>query len=445
MRMNAREDAPVMKSANALLESVTFFFVAVTTSVGLMVFFNVRLLMVQFGDLFLYTAIFIVCGLLARSLYLHRYIEHIGQRAPTIVSSGLTDENQHLFHQVYNNSPVPYVLLDQAGVITSANMAAARLFKVSVDALVGMPLFNYLSTERPAHAQFLFTRFQSGISFTNEEVMVTPLKESSVAWSLLSLYPFTQIDGQSVGLATLVDITRQKQVESAKSEFVSLASHQLRTPIAGMRWSAELILMDNPDVLSDRQKKYIVRMLESVDRMSLLVDDFLRVSRFELGTFVPEIATVSLPQMVQEVQTDQAATIRRKSLQVQVSIDSKLAAMSTDPNLVRMLVTNLLSNAIKYTPVGGAVTVTGSVSGDACTFSVQDTGMGIPAADQAQIFQKLFRASNATREVPDGTGLGLYIVREAVRVLGGRISFTSAEGLGTTFTAVIPFEPAPDA
>jgi signal transduction histidine kinase len=106
-----------------------------------------------------------------------------------------------------------------------------------------------------------------------------------------------------------------------------------------------------------------------------------------------------------------------------------------------MIVTNLLSNALKYTLPGGEVTVTAVKTGDTVAFEVRDSGMGIPIADQPQIFQKLYRASNATREVPDGTGLGLYIVREAVRVLGGRISFVSSEGVGTTFTVVLPFEP----
>jgi signal transduction histidine kinase len=104
-----------------------------------------------------------------------------------------------------------------------------------------------------------------------------------------------------------------------------------------------------------------------------------------------------------------------------------------------MIVTNLYSNAIKYTPVGGIVTVSYARNNNMLRIRVTDTGIGIPTEDQADIFTKLFRASNAVRDIPDGTGLGLYIVREAVTVLRGKASFTSTEGMGTTFDVQIPF------
>jgi signal transduction histidine kinase len=259
-------------------------------------------------------------------------------------------------------------------------------------------------------------------------------------WVLLSLFSFSDISGHRIGLLTMVDITKQKRAEDAKSEFVSLASHQLRTPIAGMKWSAELLLMDNPDALTERQHKYIDRLLISIKRMAVLVDDFLRVSRFELGTFQAEYKTTSLTELFEEIVAEQAPRVMQKKLDVKTFFDESVDTIVTDPNLLRMIVTNLYSNATKYTRESGTIHLGFGRKDDTLVITVADNGMGIPADDQDQIFSKLFRAANAVRNVPDGTGLGLYIVREAVSVLKGQISFTTTENIGTTFEVILPLE-----
>lgn len=431
----------IQKNSDALLESLTLFCLLFITLIGISVYYDFS--SASFEQLQLIAFVFAAfsCVLIAKNTYDIRRLSRLASAVDSITAASLATDNESLFKQVYHNSPVPYVLIDQAGVIMSANMAATRLFKSTQTTITNTSLFARLATENSSHVQFLFTKFQGGIAVSGEEVQVLYDAEDAPAWVLLSMYPFIDSNQSTTGLVTLVDITKQKQIENAKAEFVSLASHQLRTPIAGMRWSAELLLMDNPAVLSDRQKKYVNRMLESVERMNVLVDDFLRVSRFELGTFIVESVQLSLAQMISEVQTDHAATIRKKQLEFTADIDPRLTSITADPNLMRMIVTNLLTNAIKYTPMGGQVFVGAVVDNERYILTIKDSGMGIPIGDQPQIFQKLYRASNATREVPDGTGLGLYIVREAVQVLGGRISFVSAEGMGTTFTVILPFEP----
>jgi signal transduction histidine kinase len=265
-------------------------------------------------------------------------------------------------------------------------------------------------------------------------------KDNREAWALLSLFAYVDSRGERIGLLTLVDITKQKKAEDAKSEFVSLASHQLRTPIAGMKWSAELLLMDNPESLSARQHKYIDRLLISIKRMALLVDDFLRVSRFELGTFQPEYDKVILSELFEDIMEEQSPRVRQKNIEVKTFFDDSIKEYKTDPNLIRMIVTNLYSNATKYTKEKGTIHLGFSKKDGDLIISVADNGMGIPSNDQSEIFSKLFRASNAVRNVPDGTGLGLYIVREAVVVLKGNVSFTTAENIGTTFEVTLPFE-----
>ena len=239
-------------------------------------------------------------------------------------------------------------------------------------------------------------------------------------------------------MVTFVDITKQKEIDIAKSEFVSLASHQLRTPISGMRWSAELLLMDGVETLSKKQKRYIERLLSSIQRMNSLVDDFLQVSRFELGTRVLKQESVGLEELFEDVIFEQAEVVKSKRLRIEKDYDRSIKSIVTDLGLLRIVVTNLYTNAVKYSRVGGEVNFSYHCQGGELIIEVKDKGMGIPVAEQHRIFSKVFRASNAIREVPDGTGLGLYIVQKSVETLKGRISFISNEEDGTTFTVVIP-------
>jgi PAS domain S-box-containing protein len=380
------------------------------------------------------------CLLISKNVYDAVEFDRISDAMKQSQADAMLGTTNDLFSELYYNSPVPYYLLDRDGLVVSANLAGARLLQISQERINGVAIFSHLSTSDSDHLEFMLDKYQSGLSISDEEVLVRRAT-GEVGWALMSLFRFKQSQQQgthALGLLTLVDVTRQKEIERAKSEFVSLASHQLRTPIAGMKWSAELLLMDQTQPLTDQQRKYIDRLIISIKRMSILVDDFLRVSRFELGTFKMEVATFSLPELVRDIMAEQEVRVTERGVTVKTIFDEHIHYIETDQNLIRMIVTNLYTNAIKYTPSGGVVELAYSQVGDTLKITVADNGMGIPIADQPHIFKKLYRASNATRDVPDGTGLGLYIVQEAVRVLRGRISFTSTERVGTTFEVVLP-------
>ena len=343
-----------------------------------------------------------------------------------------------VYSELYKNSPVPYLVLTTTGEIESANTAALRLFGMTASRLLRRNIFDLVAYEEAGRTDLLIQKYRSGIAVSDELVQIKRV-DNREAWALLSLFRFEGGTDTTAGLLTLVDITKQKRAEDAKSAFVSLASHQLRTPIAGMKWSVELLELDeDAGKLTPHQRKYVDRLLASIDRMARLVDDFLRVSRFELGSFTPEYERVVLSDLCDEIITEQGVRAMQKSITIAKQYDPNITVIVSDPNLLRMIITNLINNAIKYTPVSGQVLLRFVRQDRALRLSVTDTGMGIPSADQAQIFSKLFRASNATRDVPDGTGLGLYIVREAVSVLSGNITFTSTENLGTTFDVVLP-------
>jgi PAS domain S-box-containing protein len=428
-----REVDPENQEQSAFPLSLGVFFVLFSGVVCLALFYD-------FSDMNLGGLLFLIaslcCIFIAKNIY---DLTSKSKVASRVILPVPTSDTQSLYTQLYNKSPVPYFVVDIEGIVISANTAAARLLGMQQSKVVGIDLFVRLEADEVVDTDFLFRKFRSGVAISDEMVRVKR-EDRREAWGLLSLFQFKNDYEEQQGLLTLVDITKQKKAEDAKSEFVSLASHQLRTPIAGMKWSAELLQLDSPDTLTERQLKYMNRLHLSISRMSRLVDDFLRVSRFELGRFQPEYHTIVLKKLFNDVLAELSKTAEHKNLDVQTDFDASVTEFVTDPDLLRMIVTNLCTNAIKYTPVGGTVTIRFTHDNNMLRIQVVDTGIGIPAEDQEGIFSKLFRASNAMRDVPDGTGLGLYIVREAVAVLRGKASFTSVEGVGTTFDVQIPFE-----
>ncbi len=348
----------------------------------------------------------------------------------------LVKSSQQLFLEIYDNSPVAYLIVSIDGEIVSANKAATRLFGLSIGRLIKSDLFSLMEKNKNEHEALLKQKFQQGIVVSDEEVRIN--HDSSFSWTKFSFFQFSGTDGEKLSLVTFVDITKQKEIDIAKSEFVSLASHQLRTPISGMRWSAELLLMDGVETLTKKQKRYIERLLSSIQRMNSLVDDFLQVSRFDLGTRVLKLESVGLEELFEDVVFEQAAIVQSKRLLIEKEYDRSIKSVLTDLGLLRIVVTNLYTNAVKYSRPGGEVKFSYRRTGGELVIEVKDNGMGIPIAEQHRIFSKVFRASNAIREVPDGTGLGLYIVQKSVQTLKGRISFISNEEDGTKFTVVIP-------
>lgn len=387
----------------------------------------------------LFLMAFLCCVFAAKNTYDSVRSAERSEELKTSVAKDLAFSSEELYIQLYKNSPVPYILIDREGQIQSANIAAVRLLGVTQSAANGTNIFTRVKCDDAGHLDFLIEKYRSGVVISDEIVQVRR-PDKNEAWALLSLFRFTDVDNQEIGLLTLVDITKQKKAEDAKSEFVSLASHQLRTPIAGMKWSAELLQMDSPDTLSEQQHKYIDRLLISIRRMAVLVDDFLRVSRFDLGTFQPEYEPVELSKLFEDIMSEQESRTKQKQVETKTFFDKSVDTVITDPNLIRMIVTNLYSNATKYTREKGTIHIGFGRKGDDLIITVADNGMGIPTEDQDGIFSKLFRASNAVRNVPDGTGLGLYIVHEAVSVLKGNISFTTTENIGTTFEVLLPLE-----
>lgn len=347
--------------------------------------------------------------------------------------------SQGLFFEVFRNSPIPYLLVDTEGNISAANVSAFRILGMSEGSLEGTNIKNYFINDN-SHTNVVENKVKIGLYFTDEEIQLKPHKGDS-QWVSMSLFPFTDEYGVKRAMVTLVDIEKHKQIEAAKTEFVSLASHQLRTPIAGMKWNAELLTIDGAETLSENQRRYIDRLIQSINSIDRLVSDFLKVSRFELGTFVPEYSEVNVKTVFDSVFSELTPKIVYKNLTINRKYDKSIKTIQTDAGLFQNIISNLISNAVKYSKPDGEINVQYYIN-EANQFEciIKDSGIGIPEIQQKNIFRKLYRASNAVSKVPNGTGLGLYIVKEAVSILRGSINYHSKEDEGTTFIFRLPYQ-----
>lgn len=234
------------------------------------------------------------------------------------------------------------------------------------------------------------------------------------------------------------DITREKQIDRAKTEFVSLASHQLRTPPAIINWSVEALLDDKNSALKGERKRLLHQVFLTNQRMIKLIDAMLNISRMELGTFIVNPKSFHLSDLVDDELAELKLHILHKSLRVTRDYTPDQTEIYADRNFMQIIFHNLISNAIKYTPANGTIKISIKRGVRSIKIKIADNGCGIPLHQQDKIFTKLFRADNARVIDTDGTGLGLYLVKSLVDYAHGKIWFTTKENKGTIFYIDLP-------
>ncbi len=233
-------------------------------------------------------------------------------------------------------------------------------------------------------------------------------------------------------------LEKEQELNQLKSQFVSTVSHEFRNPLAVIRTAAELLDLRGATMFDAKMKNYVQQIKTSVQQMNQLMEDVLIMGRVEAERlhFTPTLT--DLQQLCQDLLEECSLNLSDAHTIVFTHPDEALETW-LDANLLRLILANLLNNAIKYSPLGGSIYFDYSYStdGQIVSFRVQDQGIGIPASDQAQLFESFFRASN-TQSI-GGTGLGLAIVKRCVALHQGQIDVTSAVGVGTTFTVALPF------
>lgn len=257
--------------------------------------------------------------------------------------------------------------------------------------------------------------------------------------SAISISPVLNKEGEIMYFVGVErDITKEKEIDTMKNEFISLASHQLRTPLSAMKWFLEMLLNGDAGKLNEEQIKFVTNIDQSNERMIELVSALLNVSRIESGRIIVEPKPTDIRKLVDEVVSEVQNKVDARKQDLQINISDEIPEINLDPKLIRNVYLNLLTNAIKYTPPEGKITVDITIKDEDMLTVVKDTGYGIPETEHERVFQKFYRGENVVSLVTDGTGLGLYLVKTIIETAGGKVWFESKENEGTTFWFTIP-------
>lgn len=237
---------------------------------------------------------------------------------------------------------------------------------------------------------------------------------------------------------------RLQMLEAAKSKFVSVTTHQLRTPLAAIKWTFHMLLQESLGKINAEQKDFLKKGYDSAQRIISIINDLLNIDYIEANKLDYHFLAVKLEELMDGLILEFTNHAESKKIKLVFSKpDRPLPTVMIDPIKISMVLENLIDNAIKYTKLGGQVRVVlsddrSNSASAALEISVADNGIGIPAAEQEKIFHRFFRASNAVRAQPDGSGLGLFISRDIIQKHGGQLWFESKEGEGSVFHFTIP-------
>jgi len=329
------------------------------------------------------------------------------------------------------------VVIDKAGRIITFNKAAESLLGWKEDEVLGRELTEVIRIdyETSINESKLTRSRQSSLYFIRKDNTKFPAAITTTSYG---------VGTDILGTATLFrDITMEQNIDKMKNEFISLASHQLRTPLAAIKWYTEMLLKGDAGKLLPEQTQYADTIYSSTQRMIDLVNLLLNISRIESGRINVEPLPTDLKKLVDEVVQEVKIRYADKKQTFTTKYHEPLPTIAVDPRLIRQVYINLLTNAAKYTPEKGQITINLSKNDTDIISEISDSGYGIPDADQDKLFGKFFRGLKTVTRENEGTGLGLYLVKDIVDISHGKIWFKSKEGKGTTFWFSLPLSGTP--
>ncbi len=290
---------------------------------------------------------------------------------------------------------------------------------------------------------------KSGSSYTDQDIKVVEIISNELVLAVENALRLEEIEKFNVTLQKKIDeATKElkesndklKALDEAKDEFVSMASHQLRTPLTSIKGYISMVLEEDAGKINETQKKMLGQAFFSSQRMVYLISDLLNVSRLKTGKFIIETRPINLADLVESElnQLQEGAVAKSQTLSFTKPKDFPM--LHLDDMKIRQVVMNFTDNAMYYTPVGGKITIELKDKKGSVEFTVKDSGIGVPKKEQPKLFTKFYRAENARKARPDGTGLGLFMAKKVVVAQGGAIIFSSKEGKGSTFGFSFPKE-----
>jgi PAS domain S-box-containing protein len=351
-------------------------------------------------------------------------------------------------------------LLDRDGHVTTWNKGAEKNKGYSAEEIIGKHFSVFylphdIATKKPERELELAQQFGRV-----EDEDWRRRKDGSQFWANVVITALYSPDGDLVGFAKVTrDLTERKQQEerlrhanlvlqrqqreleqlnSSKDEFISLASHQLRTPATSIKQYLGMLLEGFLGELSPEQLHHILKAYQSNERQICIVNNLLKVAQIDSGKVTLRKTPTDILALLQDIAEDQRESFTKRSQRISVTAPSTLPPAWIDANYVRMALDNIVDNASKYTPESGEIAISARARGDSVIIIIKDSGVGIAEPDIKRLFQKFSRIPNSLSDTVGGSGLGLYWVFRVLKLHGGSISVKSKLGEGTAFEVALP-------
>ncbi|MCX6020139.1 MAG: HAMP domain-containing sensor histidine kinase [Chloroflexi bacterium] len=345
-------------------------------------------------------------------------------------------------HAVLDATRSGLLMVAPDGIIRTANLRFRELFMITPDEVLDQPL----AIIQPEFAGIFAESADvwRHITLSLGDVGEAPVKIVRQVWpepreiELLATTMHAK-GGEPAGtLYSFRDVTREREVDRMKSEFIALVSHELRTPLTSIAGYVDLLLAREAGELAPSQDEFLTIVKKNSDRLSALINALLDIARIESGKVELQSGPIDLAGLVQSAAVSVRPQIEAKRQRLVLDLPAAAPPAWGDADRVTQILTNLLSNANKYTPQGGKITVAVQTEDAWMRVAVSDTGIGMTHDEVGQLFTKFFRARNRTTQETGGTGLGLAITRSLVEMQGGEMQVESAAGQGSTLSFTLP-------
>jgi signal transduction histidine kinase len=333
---------------------------------------------------------------------------------------------------------------DHAIILTNTLPESSALYAVLTrhSIAIALPL-----TLGEGEMSYLFLGEQLRGSYTRRDIRLLETIADELAIAIQNALSIQDVEEINATLQQRIDEATKElrasnaqlqRLDTAKDEFVSMASHQLRTPLTSVKGYISMVLEGDAGPISDMQSKLLNEAFTSSERMVHLINDFLNVSRLQTGKFMVDRRPVDLAKLVEQEVDSLQTTAHAHDLKLRFRKPSRFPMLYLDEGKLRQVVMNFIDNAIYYSHEETTIVVELSILDGDALLQVHDTGIGVPPAEQAHLFSKFFRATNARKQRPDGTGVGLFLAKKVIVAHGGGMVFDSIEGKGSTFGFRLP-------
>jgi NtrC-family two-component system sensor histidine kinase KinB len=341
---------------------------------------------------------------------------------------------------IVRSIPDPLIVVDAESRIIKMNTAAEKAFAVQEKQVRESHILEVVNNESILAALKECAQTRLPVKFTGMDLAVKLKIADKWRFFMLEVTPVEDKGGNLLGIVLFLgDVTHLKEVDQLKSDFVSAASHEFRTPLTTIMMSAGLLLEHTLGKLNSGQEKLVAVIKEDCDRLTRLVNELLDLSRIESGKLAPVRTICRLSTIVAASVKPLQIQFEERRIKLEITPEvAEAAAIEVDPDKIVWVFNNLIANALRYTPVGGRITIGSYTEGNWVFASVSDTGVGIPIEYQSKIFERFVRIESGDSTSMGGAGLGLSIAQEIIKAHGGRIWVESDPGKGSTFIFSLP-------